>query len=174
MVATGNVETCANASLLIDVDRGVGCVVARPRQACGAADGRTDKDDSNARDCRECRVGHRSPLPAPKLIAVPPRGELRTKRLADPNQLEPVGDSRQPDVVGRNAKARSPKEPFTLFDRFPALLERREIPPLAATAHDPQPTTRGVECQAAPNGEMLDRFVLAELGMAKDAGSEQG
>src|SRR5581483_4824751 len=60
-------------------------------------------------------------------------------------------------------------------DRFPALLERREVPPLAVRAHHPQPSLRRVERQPLPDGKRLERLVRAEGFIAEEAsGKHEG
>src|SRR5262249_1529388 len=83
------------------------------------------------------------------------------------------GNLCQADVGCGHAQARATEQALAVLDRFPALLDRREIPPLAPSAHDPQATAGRIEGKTAPDGEMLDRFVLAELRLAEDAGGIQ-
>src|SRR6185503_10468554 len=54
-----------------------------------------------------------------------------------------------------------------LFDRFPALFERSEVPPLAAGAHDPKAALRRVEGEAFAYRERLERFVTPKWLVAE-------
>ena len=82
---------------------------------------------------------------AAKLIAVAPRGHLGTQRAADAHELESLTQLREPDVVGRDTDAGLGELALALLDRFPPLLDRRQVPALAAAAHDPEPPFRRVE-----------------------------
>ena len=87
-----------------------------------------------------------------ELIAVAPRRELRTLRLADAHQLRTVGQAGQSDIVRAHPHARIAKRSLALLDRLPPLVERCEIPALTATADDPEPTVARVECDATSDG----------------------
>lgn len=110
-----------------------------------------------------------TPTAARELIAVAPRGQLRTLRLADANELEPFTQAREADVIGRDAQLRGAEKTVALLDRFPAVLDRREIPADAPATDDPEAAVRCIEGEPATDGKMLDRFVLAEVGVAENA-----
>lgn len=74
------------------------------------------------------------------------------------------------DVVGGHALLRVAIRAFTLLDGFPSLFERREIPSCTAHTHGPQPSTLGVEREAAANGKVLDALIRAEGGVAEETG----
>src|SRR5215204_2333454 len=73
----------------------------------------------------------------PELITVTPCGELRPERFTDPHQGGAVAELRETDVVGRYALPCIAVQLLRLFDRFPAFLERREVPALTLRAHHP-------------------------------------
>jgi hypothetical protein len=106
---------------------------------------------------------------SPELIPVTPRSELGSLRLANPDQLEAFVQTCQPDLISRDAKLRPSVRPLAFLDRLPALFDRRKVPTRAFPAHNPQPSLRGVERESAPDREMLDGFVRAELGMTEKA-----
>src|SRR6185503_15944293 len=60
-------------------------------------------------------------------------------------------------------------EPLALLDGFPSLVQRRQVPPAASRANDPQPSAYAVECQPGPSREVLNHVVLAELTVAEQA-----
>jgi hypothetical protein len=60
--------------------------------------------------------------PPPELISVAPRGELRTQRLADPNQLRAVTELGETDVLRRHTASRVAVESLGALDRLPSLL----------------------------------------------------
>src|ERR1019366_7500191 len=129
----------------------------------------------HAPDENDAARNHREMFPSPpvELIAIPPRRHLGTPRLTHPHQRRALLHSREPDVVRRHAKLRVAKQPLTLLDRLPSLLERTEIPSLTRAAHDPQAALRGVERQATADREVLDRLVLPEARMTENAGGIQ-
>ena len=61
-----------------------------------------------------------------------------------------------------------------VFDGFPALLERREVPAVARRADDPEPALCGVERKAAANGETFYEIIRAEWAVAEQAGRVHG
>jgi hypothetical protein len=85
-------------------------------------------------------------------------------------QLESFAQPRQPDVVGRDALARIVEEVLACLDRFPAFLERREVPLLALAADDPEPALRLVEGEPPSDREGLNDLVGAEGVVAVQAG----
>src|SRR5690606_2785828 len=139
-----------------------------PQKNEGPARGTEEWSKKGPADDRGRR--RRDPLAtSPELVAVPPRRELRSQRLADANQLEPLRQPGQSDVLRRDPLPRPAERSLTRFDRLPALLERREVPTLAVAADDPEPTLRRVERQPSPDGERLDRFVRGKRRCAEDA-----
>ena len=117
--------------------------------------------------------GHSS-HPLAQLIPIPPGGELRTQRLPDSYKFQPLRVARDADVPGRRPRARGAEKPLTLLDRLPPLLERRQVPALALPAHDPEPSLRPVEGEAAPDGEVLDHLIRPEGPGARNAGLVHG
>ena len=61
---------------------------------------------------------------------------------------------------------------LALFDSFPALIQRTEVPTAARLADHPQPSLLLVEGQAFPDRKVLDGLVAAEVTVAVDAGLE--
>jgi hypothetical protein len=125
------------------------------------------------------RGGERCPPRRPKPsrakpLAVAPRRELGAQRLPDANEVEPLSQGGEADVVGGNAQRRSPECPFALLDRLPALLDRREVPVATLCAHRPQPPSGRIERQPSADGKVLDDVVRAELGVAEEAGGVHG
>src|SRR5688500_7645828 len=145
-----------------------------PPGAAEARSGRDARGDQAHRHAAECRgrgTNADDPVasPATELIAISPGGELRTLRDADAHDLEPLLQPGEADVLGRRPEARVAEAALALLDRLPPLLERREVPPLASTADDPQPSLRRVKRQALPHGKLLDRRVRAERVVAEEA-----
>ena len=58
---------------------------------------------------------------------------------------------------------RAAERSLALFDRLPALLERREIPAAAVVADDPQSSLVGVEREPTADRKVLDTLIRAEL-----------
>ncbi len=130
------------------------------------------RDDRRGRGHSTPRHRQGARAPPPELVAVSPRGKLGALRLSDPHQRRPLSQPSQPDVVGRDSAPRIAIEPLRLFDRFPTLLEWREIPALAGAAHHPQATPPWVERQTFAHRKGFDRFVSSERFVAEDAGRE--
>src|SRR5262245_34154056 len=124
-----------------------------------------------AADGGEPRTGdqHLSPTATTELVAVPPRGEFGSEWFSDAHELSAVTQLGEPDVVRGRAQTRIPIETLRLFDRLPALLERREVPPLALRTHDPQPPLRRVVRQPPSDGKRVEGLVLAERAAAEEA-----
>jgi hypothetical protein len=97
------------------------------------------------------------------MLCVSPRGELGSERRSYPDEIRAFAESRETDLISRSSKASAAILPLALFDRFPSLLERREVPPAASRAHNPQPPLRAVEGELPPDGKMLYRLILPEL-----------
>src|SRR6185503_7128218 len=96
-------------------------------------------DERSAHRRRDCRYSDDMPPPAPsELIAVSPRRHFRPLRRADPDESQSLAQLREPNVLRRHPQLRLGEQALALLDRFPPLLERREVPPLARLAHDPQ------------------------------------
>src|SRR4029079_2225461 len=94
--------------------------------------------------------------PASELITVAPGRELRPLRRADANERRSVAQLGEANIVGRHALARVPKQLLRRLDRFPPVLERREVPSLATRTYDPQPSFRRVEREPLPDGKGLE------------------
>ena len=98
-----------------------------------------------------------------EVAPIPPRGELRAKRRADANQLQSVGSRARPMLLVETRTKVPRYESLALFDRLPALLERREIPAPAVMADDPEPSFVGVEREPTTDRKVLDTLIRAEL-----------
>ena len=70
-------------------------------------------------------------------VAVTPRGDFGPKRLSDSNELQPLAELRQANVVRRVSEVRRAKASLAIVDRLPSLLDRREVPPRAAGRRSP-------------------------------------
>src|SRR6185437_3936418 len=103
--------------------------------------------------------------------AVSPRRGLGEQRRSDAHELERSAESGETDVVGRHAKPRAAKQSLGVVDRFPALVERCEVPATAAGADDPEPSLSRIERQAPADGEGRQKVVGAEIGVAEETGS---
>src|SRR5690606_9696247 len=114
-----------------------------------------------------------SPACAPptRLSRAPPRRHLARERLAHADQPRAVRQLREPDVLGVHAQPRVAEPLLRLLDGLPTLLDGRQVPAHALRAHRPEAPLPRVERDAAPNGESLEHFVLAEAGQAEDAAS---
>src|SRR4029077_15941881 len=67
-------------------------------------------------------------------------------------------------------QTRSAKQSLEFVDRFPAFLERREIPASAASANHPEPSACWVVREPMANGERRDLVVFPERGVAEETG----
>src|SRR5450759_1867848 len=137
----------------------------------------TERDpqrQANEWDCGNAS-GYRHPLndvlPAapPELISVTPGRELGPLWFSDAHELEPLIETCQPDLLGRNTKLRVAVRPLALLDGLQALIDGRQIPAFAFPAHHPQASLRGVECEPSPDWKVLDRLVGAERRVAEEA-----
>ena len=63
---------------------------------------------------------------------------------------------------------------FAVFERFPPLIERGEVPLLALSAHNPQPPFDLIEREPPADREFFDHLVTAELLVAEEAGGVHG
>ncbi len=131
-----------------------------------------DATDDQCADRRDAAADHQhlSSPPPSELIAVSPGRKFGPQRLADPHERRSVAHLGQAYVVGRQAAARIGEQLLGRFDRFPALLERRQIPAFAVRADDPQPPALGVERQALADRKRLERLIGAERLVAKQTG----
>lgn len=109
-----------------------------------------------------------------ELISAAPRRELGTLRTADSDECQPVAQLRETDVLRGRTAARVGVKFLGFLDGFPALFERRKIPALTGPAHHSEPAARGIERDPLPDGEHLDRLVLAERFVTENAGGEHG
>src|SRR6185437_10722486 len=142
-----------------------------PGEAAHAgAECRAAGNDSGERAQSHADFEHGADATASELIAVAPRGELRPQRPANANELEPLAQPRHADVVGGHAQLRRAEAPLALFNGFPALIQRREVPPLTLATHDPESPPFGVERQASPDGERLDHLIRSEGSVAEETG----
>jgi hypothetical protein len=66
--------------------------------------------------------------------------------LADANQVEAIGKPGETDVVRGDAQSGCAKPALAFFDRLPAFLKRRQVPPFASAADRPKPAPLSVEC----------------------------
>src|SRR5262249_37401233 len=141
-----------------------------PSESADAHTGDRAADDQRAEHTDAAADEQHLPAPtATELIAVAPGGEFRTQRRTDADEGEPIAELGETDVVSGNAAARVAVELLGLLDCFPAFLERRQVPPLALRAHDPEPPFGGIECQALPDRERFDRLIRAERFVAEQA-----
>lgn len=156
---------------LVALDRDLRELVDAPAKAANTDPGGQAADDDGT-DRRETKphAGELAPSATAELIAVPPGRELRTKGCADPHEIDPVIDPREPNLICCDALFGIPIAALAFLDRLPALLDRSEIPSLAAPAHDPQTPKSGIKSQAPPYGKMLDRLVRTEWVVTEEAG----
>src|SRR5688572_19790755 len=130
-------------------------------QHAPAHGGRTDADQDRFR-----------PAP-PELVAVPPRGELRSLWFTDANELEAFRKSREADVVRRDALPRVMKQPLARLDRLPTFFDRRQVPLFALSTDDPQPALSLVERESPSDRKRLYDLVRAEGVVAVETGGVQ-
>ena len=137
----------------------------------GEADTRGSSANHDAPDNDSCAgpVQDRAPTPAPELVAVAPRSELGALGLADAHQRQSLRMAGETDVVGGDADAGVPEEALAVLDRFPALLQRREVPAFALHAHDPEAAADRVEGQPAPHWERLHHLIGTQRLVAEHA-----
>src|SRR5262249_18225221 len=165
-----HMQPCTYPSLLIQTVRRARDVPQSPL-AAGDDASHVAAQEEAARCYDDCAGEHEMALTTTsELIAVTPRRHFRSLRLANADELEAFRNSREPDVVRRHAQSCRTEQPLALLDGFPAFLDRREIPSLTFSADHPQASTRGIERQTSTDREMLDRFVLAQIRVAEDAG----
>jgi hypothetical protein len=127
---------------------------SHPHSGDGAA------DHHRAHDGRSRDSVEDGPLaPPPELVTVAPGGELRPQRTADPHQLEPLGVAPEPDVFGRDPQTGCAEDPLAVLHRLPALLERGQVPSLAATTHDPEASLGRIEGESATNRKRLENGI---------------
>src|SRR5262249_10350045 len=99
---------------------------------------RRARDELRAAD-EESRSGIRFlRLESRESRAVTPRRDLGQQRGPDADELEAAAKAREPDVVGRHSEPRAAEQSLGFVDRFPPLLERREVPAPATRADHPQ------------------------------------
>lgn len=108
-----------------------------------------------------------APPSPPELISVSPRREFRAKWLSNTNQLEAFAQAGEADLIGGNAELGPAIRALTLLDRFPTLLDRSEVPPLALPADHPEPSLCRIESESPANGKMLYRLISAEIALQK-------
>ena len=112
-------------------------------------------------------------VPSPsELVAISPRRHLRALRFANANQVESFPKPGKADVVRRDAQAAVAVSLLRELDRFPSLVQRREVPALTPCAHHPESASRGIEGQPSPDGKHLERLVAAEVNVAVNTGRE--
>jgi hypothetical protein len=138
----------------------------------------TEPDDTEHASGNCCSADHchtardhrvLSAATSPELVAIPPRRHFGTLRLTDADELRGILQSRETDVIRRNAKTGSTERALALLDRLPPFLERCEVPSLALSADYPQPALRRIKCQPAADGKMLDRLIGAERTITEEA-----
>src|ERR1041385_636309 len=156
-------------ALRTTVDDGLHGLHRHPSKAADADPGdRSANEERAKRRDASARDEHLAPPTATELITVAPRGELRAQRLTDADELCPVAQLGEPNVLRRHPAPRVPIEALGVFDRLPSLLERRQVPAFALSAHDPKPALRRVERQTAPDRKRLERLVGAERLVAEE------
>ena len=156
----------------IHLDEAVADVPRRTdRAGAQEAEHRSGHDDRAGDEHRRAADQVLPAAAASELVAIAPRRHLRTLRITDAHELEPFLEPRETDLVGGHAQPGGAEGALALLDRLPALLERREVPPLALPAHDPEPALRRVEREPSPHRKVLDRLVAAECAAAEQAGA---
>src|SRR5205823_973122 len=110
----------------------------------GADNGATDRHGAERRHPGAGNEHLAAAAPA-ELVAVAPRRELGTQRLADPDQDRAVAELRHSDVFRGDPATRDAVDLFRLLDRLPALLERGEVPSLAVGADHPEAALGRIE-----------------------------
>jgi hypothetical protein len=159
---------CASLNVLSETD------IREIENEATHATQRKSEGDPNKRNSRNtggyCRsLNDPFSATAPELISVTPGRELGPLRLANPHQLETLGDSGQSDLIGRNAKPGRKIRPLTLLDGLPTLFDGRQIPTFTLSAHHPQSPLCSIECESPADRKMLDRLVCSEAGVAEQA-----
>src|SRR5262249_1737293 len=110
------------------------------------------------------------PPTPPELIAIPPRCELQPPRRSDLHELEPLWQSRNPDVVGRETKPGAGEQTLAGIDRFEPAVERHEIPLLAPATDHPETALHRIECHAASDRQRLEHVVAPQVATAVETG----
>jgi hypothetical protein len=159
--------SCPDLTAYRDVDEEVGDL-RRERRADPGCD-TSDRDRGNCGAAGGCPKDRPLP-PAPELVPVAPRGELRPHRRPDADELQALFQASDTNVVSGGPKPGPSEEPFALLECLPTFLQRREVPPFTFPAHDPQPPLLWVEREPAADGERLDDLVGSERAFAEDAG----
>jgi hypothetical protein len=100
--------------------------------------------------------------------AVPGVRNLVSWRIAEPHQLHAIafGDR---DTATPNTSLGAREETLTFLDRFPAFVQRREVPLSTARTHDPESAVNGFIDQSAADRHMRYRLVLPESLAAEGA-----
>ncbi len=108
-----------------------------------------------------------------ELPTVPPPRFFGQVGTADPDDLErPMAE--QGDIVGLVQEAGLVRDQLLqLLQRFPPVLERREIPPFARRADGPEPPLQRVEGDPSAVGEVLEGLVGGEGRRADQTTREQ-
>src|SRR5690606_16419885 len=120
------------------------------------------------------RIRHLPPPTAPELVAVAPRRKLRSQRLANADEVEPIRRPRQTHILRGHPLARIAIQPLARLNGLPALFERREAPAFARAADDPQPAATRVKRQSATDGHLLQHVVPPQISRAEETGREHG
>jgi hypothetical protein len=98
---------------------------------------------------------------------VTPCSELRPLWFSHANELETFGKLRQSNVIRRKSKMRRAKSPLAIFDSFPSLFDRSEIPSRAFWTDNPETPLRFIERQPPPDWKALDYFIRPEIGVTE-------
>src|SRR5262249_12789582 len=106
-------------------------------------------------------------IDANEASAVAPRRDLRKQSRPDSNELETAAEAREADVVRRHAETRAAKQSFSVVDRLPSLLERREVPTATSRADHPEPATLGIEREPSADREGRQKVVRSQIVVAE-------
>src|SRR5687768_17170906 len=170
LVDAGQLEAHANPSRLIQVVQRVRSLPKAPRAPRDDSRRRAGDHYSHDGSYTQTAVDEMLAPSAAELISISPRRELRALGLPNSHQLEPLAQSSKADVVGRHPQSGPRVGSLALLDRFPSLLERRQVPALAHPTDDPQTPFRGVVGEPAADWEVLERLVTTEIVITEEAG----
>lgn len=125
------------------------------------------------------RTAHHGPgdqhlplAPRAELIAIAPRRHLGALRLTNADEIHALTQPREADIVRAHAQPRIAKAPLHGLNRFPALVQRREVPTRAGATDDPQTPAPRIERETGAHGKAFEGLVLAERLGAVNAGRE--
>lgn len=106
---------------------------------------------------------------ADQVAAVAPPRLLAQRGLTHPDQLDTGRlDERDVGCAGQHTTGVA-LGLLQLFERLPALLERRQVPAVAGWTHGPETGPAGIEGNARPEREVLHRLVGRERAVTENA-----